>query len=91
MFCLREKQSRVINSECSSWWMIGVGNFCCQFGIREKKFLIVTDQHAVSVRPTSIQSGRSMALSAMVVECEWFICLFTYFNASGFVRCTGLV
>ena len=30
----------------------------------------------MSVRPTPLQSARSMTLSAMAVECEWFIYLF---------------
>lgn len=43
--------------------------FCCKFGIREK--VCVMKDHGVKlVRSTPLHSAKSMALSAMVVECE---------------------
>ena len=61
VFCLGEKQGVLVNDDCSSWAI-----FCCQFGLGERKLYMAM----VSVRPTPLQSARSMALSAMPVECE---------------------
>ena len=44
--------------------------FGCQFMIGERKICIVMDQHARLVRPAPLQSVKSMAMSAMAVECE---------------------
>ena len=50
-----------------------VSNFCCWCGIGGKKLCLWTDDHSKSVRPTPVQNAWPVALSAMVVECEWFI------------------
>ena len=55
--------------EHSSWYN-KVGDLCCQFGIAERKLCMGMDQHVRSVRPTPVHSAWSIALSAMVVECE---------------------
>ena len=62
--------------------------FQYQFGI---KFYMTMDQHARPNRTTPLQSVWSMALSAMMVECEQFIYLFTchiqcYFHGIVLVR-----
>ena len=44
--------------------------------IGERKFYTAMDRYTRSVRPTPLESARSMALSAMAVECERFIYLF---------------
>ena len=45
-------------------------------GIGESSFCTLMDQHARPNRTTPLQSVWSMALSAMMVECEPFIYLF---------------
>ena len=59
----------LINDECSNLYN-RVGDFCCCFGIEERKSYTAMDRYTRSVRPTPLKSARSMALSAMVVECE---------------------
>ena len=68
-FYLREKQGILVGDERSSWCN-RLSNFCSQFGIGERKFCIAVDQLAMLVRPTLLQSVRSMALGAMAVEDE---------------------
>ena len=54
---------------------------------------MVMDQHAKSVRPTSLQTMRSMASSAMAVECDLvidqFIYLFIYLFTTVFSMYVG--
>ena len=57
-----------LKNKRSSWYN-RVGNFKNQFGIEEKKFYAVMDQHAWPDRTTPFQSVWSMALSAMTAEC----------------------
>ena len=66
VFCLGEKQGTLVNDKCSFWsiWDNRVGDFCCWFGTRERKFYMVDG----SVRPTPLQSVRPVALSVMAVE-----------------------
>ena len=59
----------LVNDECSSGYNT-VGNFCCQFGIGERKLCMTMDQHVRPVRPTALQSVRPIALSAIAVEFE---------------------
>ena len=43
VFCLGEKQGKLVNNECSSWYN-KVGYFKCRFGIGEKKVCTAIDQ-----------------------------------------------
>ena len=56
----------LVNDEYSSWYN-RVGNFFSQFGIGQRKFCMMMDQHASSVESAPLQSASSMALSAVVV------------------------
>ena len=48
-----------------------------QFGIGENSYCTPTNQHAWPDKTTpNLQSAWSMALSAMTIECEWFIYFF---------------
>ena len=47
----------LVNDKCSSW-------------IGERNFFVEMYQYARSVRSTALENVRSMALSAMTVECE---------------------
>ena len=38
----------------------------------------------LSIKTTPLQSARSMAESAMTIECEWFICLFIVKYITGY-------
>ena len=79
--CLGEKEGMLINDECSSWHN-RVGNFLVSIWDRRKQ-LLYTDRSACmtqQINPT-LQSARSMALSAMMVECERFIYLFYIYLA----------
>ena len=40
---------------------------------------MVMDKHTRSVRPTPLQSARSMELSALVVECDLVVYFIIYF------------
>ena len=42
---LGEKEGRLVNVECRSWYN-SVGNFLHQFGIGGERCYILTDQHA---------------------------------------------
>ena len=58
-------------------WYNRVGDFWCQFGIGENSYCILTNQLAWPDKTAPLlQSTWSMALSAMMVECERFIYLF---------------
>ena len=57
-----------MNDRCSSW-CDKVGDLC-KFGTGGKRFYMTLDQYIRSVKPAPLQSVKSMALSAMVVECE---------------------
>ena len=52
----------VDNTKKETSWYTKVGDCDCQFGIGEVKFCTVIDQHVRLVRPTSLQSARSMML-----------------------------
>ena len=52
-----------------------MGIFSCQFQ-RKKKLGVAMNQHVRFVESIVLQNAWSMALSATVVECDFFICLF---------------
>ena len=56
----------LVNDVCSSY-RVSYFFFGCQ------KICTMMDWHVRSVTPTPLQSAKSMALRAMVVECESFI------------------
>ena len=58
VFCLGEKQGMLVYYECSSWYN-RVGDFLLVVWDGRKKFYMVMDQYARSVRPTPLQSVRS--------------------------------
>ena len=64
----------LVNNECSYWYN-RVGDFCCRFGIEERKFYIAVNWHVRSIRPTPLKNTRSMPLSAMVVDCD--LCIYS--------------
>ena len=69
VFCLGKKQGMLENDECTSW-NNKVCNFCCWFGIEERRVHVLINQHAGSVSSTPLQSVRSIALNPMAVECD---------------------
>ena len=52
----------LVNNECSSRYNREEVIFCCQSGIRERKFYMAMVHHAVSVRPTPLQLSVSHLL-----------------------------
>ena len=60
----------LVNDECSSWYSRVADFLKYQFRIGEKKSYMVTDQHAWPNRTIPLQSAWSIALNAMLVECE---------------------
>ena len=74
-FCLGEKEGMLVSIECGSWYN-RVGDFKYQFGIGENSYCIPMDQHAWPDKSAPLlRNVWSMALSAMMVECEQFIYL----------------
>ena len=68
-------EGMLINNECSSWY------FNVSLGYEEE---ILYDNGLVGKvnQTTPLQSARSMAQSAMTIECEWFILLILTANQS---------
>ena len=77
VFCLGEKQGMLINDKCSFWYS-RVGDFLWSVWVGGRKSYTAMDRYTRSVRPTPLESARSMALSAMAVEGERFVYLFIY-------------
>ena len=87
LFCLGEMRGMLVNNEHDLWYS-RVGEFWCQFGIGERKFVwwsislcCWSDQHHSRVR--------TMALSVMVVECEWIIMCKVWFGPSHRLPCAN--
>ena len=59
-------ETEKISTKCPTEWAISHS----WFGMVERKFCLVMDHPAMSVRLIPFQSARSMALSAMTVEHE---------------------
>ena len=69
VFCLGEKQGMLINNECSSWYN-RVGDFLMSVWDRRKEILYGNGLVGKVIQTTPLPSARSMAQSAMTVECE---------------------
>ena len=69
VFCLGEKQGMLINDECSSWYN-RVGDFLMSVWDRRKEILYGNGSAGDVIQTTPLLSARSMAQSAMTVECE---------------------
>ena len=65
----RRKQGTLVNDECSSWYN-RVGDILLPVWDRRNEVYMAMAHWIMSVRPNSLQSARSMALSAMAVEYE---------------------
>ena len=70
----------LVSDECSSWYSRVDEFLRCQFVIGENNFCTSMDQHTRPYRTTPLQSVWSMALSAMMVECERFVCTCKLFH-----------
>ena len=68
-FCSREKQGILVDNECSLRYN-RVGDFYVSLKKEEGNFNTAVDQYMRSIKTTSLQSVRSLALSAMTVDCE---------------------
>ena len=68
------------------WWMSFVvektKQYFHQLGTGGSKFCTAVDRLGRLVKQTPVQIVRSLALSAMVVECSWFIYLWSCFKLS---------